>query len=157
MTCGAWRGGNFAPHFDARRLPTTALTARHARERRRAARRPRADNRQARARRTGCADHAGGLACSFKPPEKTQASAQAVQQGPITIYQSFEEYWEKNKIIYPVDVLELAFKKIAEKAWNSAMESAKERCFAVAMSHQKNDGDYEAGKKSGAFECADLF
>lgn len=50
---------------------------------------------------------------------------------PITIYQSFEEYWEKNKIIYPVDVLELAFKKIAEKAWNSAMESAKEHQRAM--------------------------
>jgi len=35
---------------------------------------------------------------------------------PITIYQSFEEYWEKNKIIYPVDALELAFKKNRRKS-----------------------------------------
>ena len=74
---------------------------------------------------------------------------------PITVYRSFEEYWEKNKIIYPVDALELAFKKIAEKAWNTAMESAKEQCIAVAMRHQKNDGAYEVGKKSGAFECGE--
>ncbi len=76
---------------------------------------------------------------------------------PITIYQSFEEYWKENKITYPVGALELAFKEIAEKAWNTAMKSAKEQCIAVAMRHQKNDGTYEAGKKAGAFECADLF
>lgn len=76
---------------------------------------------------------------------------------PITIYQSFDKYWQSNKTVYPVGVMEDAFREIAEKAWNSAMESAKQQCIAVAMNHQKNDGTYEAGKKSGAFECADLF
>ena len=28
---------------------------------------------------------------------------------PITIYHSFEEYWKENKITYPVGALELAF------------------------------------------------
>lgn len=37
--------------------------------------------------------------------------------------QSFEEYWEKEGIRYPVGALELAFKEIAEKAWNAAKGS----------------------------------
>ena len=76
---------------------------------------------------------------------------------PITIYRSFEEYWEKNKIIYPVGAPELAFKEIAEKEWNSAMKSAKQLCVIVAESYPDVESDYEAGKRFGAEECADLF
>lgn len=43
----------------------------------------------------------------------------------------------------------------AEVAARRAMVTAADTCEQIAMKHQQAEGSYAAGKKAGAFECAE--
>lgn len=47
------------------------------------------------------------------------------------------------------------FRGFAAEAVRRAVANGADACEQIAMMHQQTDGTYAAGKKAGAFECAE--
>lgn len=45
---------------------------------------------------------------------------------------------------------------LAAEAARRAMANGADACEQIAMKHQQAEGSYAAGKKAGAFECAEV-
>lgn len=68
---------------------------------------------------------------------------------------TFDEFWAKEwKPTAQPAVFDAAMRELAEKAWRAAMAAGAVACEEIALKHQQTEGTYAAGKKAGAFECA---
>lgn len=70
---------------------------------------------------------------------------------------TFDEYWVREwKPTGQPAVFDAAMRELAEKAWRAAMAAGAATCDEIALRHQQTEGSYAAGKKAGAFECAEV-